>query len=304
VSPYHRRKGNGKISCGKLRGSCGFPIEDKATMFRTEVRKTPARTALAMLELIFHASVRSVRKSHGNAVIGLLMNIVQMVLMIVVFYVMFDLLGMRGNAIRGDYLLYIMSGIFMFMTHTKAVGAVVASDGPTSAMMKHSPMNPIVAIAAAALSTLYLQVLSAAALLFFYHAVMSPITVFDWVGTFGMFLLSWGSGVAIGMVFKAATPWQPELFGILAQVYQRANMIASGKMFVANATPTYILAYFDWNPLFHTIDQARGFIFLNYNPHYSSISYPLKITLVCILIGLMGEFFTRKHASASWNAKR
>ena len=119
-----------------------------------------------------------------------------------------------------------------------------------------------------------------------------------------MFLLSWGSGVAIGMVFKAATPWQPDLFGILAQVYQRANMIASGKMFVANATPTYILSYFDWNPLFHTIDQGRGFIFLNYNPHYSSISYPLKITLVCILIGLMGEFFTRKHASASWNARR
>ena len=118
-------------------------------MFRTEVRKTPARTAVAMLELIFHASVRSVRKSHGNAIIGLLMNLVQMVLMIVVFYVMFDLLGMRGNAIRGDYLLYIMSGIFMFMTHTKAVGAVVSSDGPTSAMMKHSPMNPIIAIAAA-----------------------------------------------------------------------------------------------------------------------------------------------------------
>lgn len=273
-------------------------------MFRTEVRKTPARTAFAMLELIFHASVRSVRKSHGNAIIGLLMNLVQMVLMIVVFYVMFDLLGMRGNAIRGDYLLYIMSGIFMFMTHTKALGAVVSSDGPTSAMMKHSPMNPIIAIAAAALSTLYLQVLSASALLFFYHAVISPITIFDWVGTFGMFLLSWGSGVAIGMVFKAATPWQPDLFGILAQVYQRANMIASGKMFVANATPTYILSFFDWNPLFHTIDQARGFIFLNYNPHYSSISYPLKITLICILIGLMGEFFTRKHASASWNARR
>ena len=30
-----------------------------------------------------------------------------------------------------------------------------------------------------------------------------------------------------------------------------------------------MLTIFDWNPLFHTIDQARGFTFINYNPHYS-----------------------------------
>ncbi len=273
-------------------------------MFRPVVRKTPARSALAMLELIFHATVRSIRRSHGNAVIGLLMNIMQTVIMVVVFYVMFDLLGLRGNAIRGDFLLYVMSGIFMFMTHTKAVGAVVGSDGPTSAMMKHSPMNPIIAIAAAALSSLYTQILSAGVVLFIYHAAFTPITIFDPVGTMGMLFLAWGTGVAIGMVFKAAMPWQPEFIGILSTLYQRANMIASGKMFVANAMPTYILAYFDWNPLFHIIDQSRGFIFLNYNPHYSSISYAVTVMVICIVIGLMGEFYTRKHASSSWGAKR
>jgi hypothetical protein len=26
--------------------------------------------------------------------------------------------------------------------------------------------------------------------------------------------------------------------------------------------------------------------------------------LACIMIGLMGEFYTRKHASMSWGAKR
>ena len=272
-------------------------------MFRTEVRKTPANSALAMLELIFHASVRHVRKSHGNAVIGLLMNIFQTVLLTAVFFFMFDVLGMRGNAIRGDFLLYVMSGIFMFMTHAKAIAAVTSADGPTSAMMKHSPMNPIISIAAAALGTLYTQTLSATLVLYFYHAIWHPITIFDPVGTFGMFLLSWISGVAVGMIFKAATPWQPDVVGIVSQIYQRANMIASGKMFVANAAP-HILHFFDWNPLFHTIDQGRGYIFLNYNPHYSNISYPITVTAICLVIGLMGEFYTRKHASASWGAKR
>lgn len=255
-----------------------------------------------MLELIFHASVRNVRKTHGNAVVGLLLNILQTVILIVIMYVIFDVLGLMGSKIRGDFVLYIMSGIFMFMTHTKAMGAVTSSEGPTSAIMKHSPMNTIVAIASAALGALYLQVLSASVVLFFYHAAFTPITIFDPVGTFAMFILSWASGVAIGTIFLAAKPWNPAVVGILAMVYQRANMIASGKFLVANATPTSILALFDWNPLFHTIDQGRGFIFLNYHPHYSNIEYPVIVTAVCLMIGLMGEYYTRKNASISWGA--
>jgi ABC-type polysaccharide/polyol phosphate export permease len=42
-------------------------------------------------------------------------------------------------------------------------------------------------------------------------------------------------------------------------VYQRANMIASGKMFIVNTRPPFMLTMFDWNPLFHCIDKARGF---------------------------------------------
>jgi ABC-type polysaccharide/polyol phosphate export permease len=38
-------------------------------------------------------------------------------------------------------------------------------------------------------------------------------------------------------------------------------------------------ALFIWNPLFHIIDQARGFVFINYNPHYTSISYPIYVSL-------------------------
>ncbi len=119
-----------------------------------------------------------------------------------------------------------------------------------------------------------------------------------------MLLLSWFSGAAIGMIFMAARPWQPEIVGILSMIFQRANMIASGKMFVANAAPTNIRNMFDWNPLFHTIDQARGFVFLNYTPRYTDYHYAIKYALICILIGLMAEFFTRQHASASWGKRR
>jgi len=66
---------------------------------------------------------------------SLVTNLMQMAIMVLAFYVMFSLLGLRGAALRGDFLVYIMTGIFLYMTHVKAVGAVSGSAGPSSPMM-------------------------------------------------------------------------------------------------------------------------------------------------------------------------
>lgn len=255
------------------------------------------------LELIYHAGVRKMRKTHHNAVLGLVMAIVQALLMLLVMYFMMSLFGMRRVAVRGDFMLYVMSGVFMFMTHIKAIGAVAQAEGPTSPMMMHAPMNPIISIMGAALGSLYQQTLAAAVILFVYHAAWNPITIDDPVGMLGMYLLSWFAGIGIGMVFLSAMPWQPETVGILKTLYQRANVIASGKMVLANNLSSSRRDWFDWNPLFHTIDQGRGFIFLNYTPRYTSYEYAIYFALVCMMIGLMAEYFTRQHASVSWNKR-
>ncbi|NCU19841.1 ABC transporter permease [Candidatus Falkowbacteria bacterium] len=256
------------------------------------------------LELLFHSTVRSVRKGHGNAVIGLVMNILQTLVMVGVFYFMMTMIGLRQIAIRGDFLLYIMSGVLLFMTHVKAVSAVMGAEGPTSAMMKHAPMNTMVAVASSAFAALYQQILSMAVVLYIYHAAFTPIEIEDPAGAVGMVLLSWFTGVSIGMVFLALQPWIPDVVNLASLLYRRASMFASGKMFLANTLGAKMLALFDWHPLFHTIDQARGFTFINYNPHFSSISYPVYVGLTFLMLGLMGEFYTRRNASLSWGARR
>lgn len=273
-------------------------------MFQAPVKRTRARTAFGLLEVMYHSIVRDVRKSHRNAVIGLLLNMLQAVIFVITFYAMFAILGIRGAALRGDFLLYIMSGIFLFLTHTKTMAAVVGAEGPSSPMMQHAPMNTAISITAAAVSSLYLQVLSLVVILFIYHVGFKPVHIEDPIGAFGMLLLAWFSGVGVGMVFLALKPWLPDLVGLMTSLYSRANMIASGKMFVANSLPSSMLVMFDWNPLFHSIDQTRGFVFLHYNPHNSSAMYPLYVGIGLIMIGLMGEFYTRQKVSASWGATR
>ncbi|SMX46864.1 ABC transporter permease [Actibacterium lipolyticum] len=271
-----------------------------------EARKSQSNWAsgFSLASVIYHATVRDVRKSHRNPLIGLLTNIFQTLLFVAFFYLMFSILGMKGAAIRGDFLLYIMSGVFLYLTHNKAMSAVLGSEGPTSAMMQHAPMNTVVAITSSALSSLYIQVLSVSVVLFVYHAAVTPIVIINPMGALGMLLLAWFSGCAVGIVLLAIKPWFPGFVGIVSNIYSRANMIASGKMFVANTLPSSMLALFDWNPLFHTIDQNRGFIFMNYNPHFSSVSYPLYLSIVLLMLGMMGEYFTRHRASLSWSAGR
>ena len=273
-------------------------------MFRHKpVARSRLSLAFETLELIYHVAVRNLRKSHNNAVLGLVMSIIQSLIMLLIMFFMMQLFGMRRVAVRGDFMLYVMSGVFMFMTHIKAIGAVAGAENAASSMMMHAPMNPIISICGAALATLYQQALAASVILFFYHSVFNPITIEDPVGMMAMFLLSWFTGCGIGMILMAFTPWQPELAGILTRLFMRLNMVASGKMLLANNTSPKLRNLFDWNPLFHTIDQGRGFIFLNYAPRYTSWEYALKVALVCVMIGLMAEFFTRQHISASWKKR-
>ena len=271
-------------------------------MFQPALPKSHVGSLFNTLELIFHVAVRDIRQTNGNAVVGLIVSIIQSLVMVMVFWFMFTVLKMRGSAVRGDFMIYSMSGIFMYMTHIRTIKAVAKAEGPTSAMMKHAPMNTIVAIAGASLAALYNQILAIVVILYVYNAWFNPVEIEYPVMTGAMLLLSWASGIGVGMIFKAATPWAPDLFGVLTTVYTRANMIASGKMFLANALPTSKLFWFQWNPLFHIIDQTRGFVFLNYNPHYSSVIYPIEVTFVLVILGLMGDTFTRQYASASWSA--
>ena len=66
-------------------------------MFRAPVRKTPMAGFPAMLVLVFHAAVRNIRKTNHNAILGLVVNISQSVVLVLVMYTMFTVLKMRGS---------------------------------------------------------------------------------------------------------------------------------------------------------------------------------------------------------------
>lgn len=273
-------------------------------MFTQHRSKNMFEAAFTTAALIYHLTVNNLRKGQRNAVVGLIMTVAQAITMIAGFYLMFYIMGVKTSPIRGDFIVYIMTGIFMFMTHTQAIGAVAMAGSATNQMMKHAPLNTAVMISAAMLATLYRQTFSALVVLTAYNYMIKPINIDEPLKCYGMLLMAWFSGGCIGLIFLAFRPWWPQGAQVLTQFYQRMNMIFSGKMFVANTMPTFLLHAFAWNPLFHIIDQTRGFAFINYSPRNTSLSYPVYCIIGLLMIGLMAEYVSRKSVSISTLAGR
>ena len=273
-------------------------------MFYFRRNRTLLGGAFTTAELVYHAVVHGIRSKHANAVIAIVSNIVQILALVAVFYVIMTLMGSRVAKIRGDLVLYLLTGVFLFMTHVKAVSEVSSVNTGNNPMMLHSPMNMMVALLAAAFSALYTQIFSILVILFTYSVAYAPPEVQNPGGAFYMLVLAWFTGCAVGVIFMAMTPWFPATSSLLNTVYRRLNMIFSGKMVVGNALGGFMLTIFDWNPLFHIIDQCRGFVFRNYYPRNSSWEYAFWVGMALLMIGLLGIFYTRQYVSASWGARR
>lgn len=269
----------------------------------TRKNRSLLMAAFTFVELVYHSIVRNIRLQSGNASLGLLSALLQSLVMLLVFFVIYTAMGMRSVAIRGDFVVFLLTGIFLFLTHNKAIKSVMGAASPTSPMMQHAPMNTLISMAGTALSDLYMQILSFAIIIFAVHVLRGELHFYNPAGLLLPFFMAWASGIAIGLIFFVLKPFAPKFVPMISMLYRRANMITSGKMLPANYMTASMVVWFDWNPLFHCIDQARGAAFVNYFPKRSNMEYPIYFTITLLVIGLMVEFWLRRNMSQSWGKR-
>ncbi len=273
-------------------------------MQRTRRNTSTVAALFTFLELVFHTVVRNIRNQSGNAALGIVVVIGRILIMVAIFFVMFELLGLRSLAVRGDFLIYLISGIFLFLLHNATMSAVMSAGNPVIPMMLHAPMTTMLNVVAAALAQLYLHTVAVVLIFIFIYMYRGGLDIHDPSGLIAPFLLAWGVGIGIGLNLMALRPFFPQLMNIFSLILRRSNMITSGKMFLANSIPGSLLIYFSWNPLFHCIDQARGAAFVNYFPRNTSLDYPIKFLVISLVMGMMAEFWLRKNLSQSTSARK
>lgn len=76
--------------------------------------------AFNTLQLMYFQTIYVLRSEHRSPVIGLLLTIIQSSLMVAVFFALYYVIGVRTSPIRGDFMVFIMTGIFVFTANWPA----------------------------------------------------------------------------------------------------------------------------------------------------------------------------------------
>lgn len=246
------------------------------------------------VELLYTAVILNIRRNSLGS-LGLLSSFMMPIGMLLLFLLMYSFLG-RPMAIRGDFVTFLLTGIYLFLLCIRTKGACnIAGAG---SLAYHQPIQPILMCWAGGLSMLYIMTASMILIFignFLYHGV------FELQNPYGMiapFLVTWLFGVASGMVITGVCFYTggKQFANIM---FQRAMFITSGKFFVASSIPASLRPFFDWNPIFHTIDQMRGATFVNYNADTTTMTYPIIVVAVMLLFGHMMERRIRRDFSLS-----
>lgn len=251
------------------------------------------------IETLHHLTIREIQKQHQHAVRGIAMNIVQICVLVGGFYAMNVLMHQGSAPLRGNLLLYILTGVFLFQLHIQTAMSGLRAEPPSSPIMAHGGMTALSGILGAGIAALYVQAVSVAALGGAYIALVEPVHIEDPLRLGAIFLLGWASGLCVGMLFFALKVHSPNFASLVSQAYSRVNLLASGQMFVATTLPAYLLHWFTWNPLFHIIDQARDAAFLNYRSWFTNLEFPAISCVAMLAVGILAERWARRISSLS-----
>ena len=244
----------------------------------------------SFLDLIYITTVRQYRSTTGGAIMSFFTALVQPLTIFVMFAVIYAVFG-RTALIRGDFLLFMMTGIFAYLMHIRAVKSVGA--GEMGGMIFYARASKLLSILSGAISELYSNILAMAVIFSIAYLWRGYLEIYDFSRFIGPMFMAWASGLAVGLFFVSITPFAPSLSPMLFLIYKRIQMFTSGKAFVANLLPHSLLPFFTWNPLFHAIDQARGAAFINYVPRYTNMTYPTYFTIAVFVLALIVLYAVR-----------
>lgn len=246
--------------------------------------------------LVYSLVVRDLRTEHKNAALGILISISQPLLMGLLFYGFMQIMGGARGQVRGDSLTFIITGFIIFFAHIRTVSAVAIS--LRQDMLNHQRLTPFLMICVKAIGQLYKNTFALIIMLALNYLLRDVYEMFDPLLFMSAMFWCWLSGVAVGSIFLAINRYFS--WGVMLNTtYIRIMFFTSGKFFVANNLPSTVRPFFDWNPLFHLLDQGRGAVFMNYSARTTSMDYAIMVTLGLLVIGFLTESYVRRHYNAS-----
>ena len=263
---------------------------------RDAVRQGFLTQTYAFLALVYALVVRDLRSEHKNAALGILLSVAQPLVMGLVFYGFMEVVSGGRGQVRADRLTFVIIGFTLFFVHIRAASSVAGA--LRADMMNHQRLSPFLLICVRAVGSLYKNMLALLIMIALNYLLRGVYEMQDALLFVSVVFWCWLGGAAAGAVFLALNRYL-SWGSVLQTTYIRIMFFTSGKFFVANKIGGELRPFFDWNPLFHLLDQGRSATFLNYTARTTSMDYAIGVSLAVLVVGFLVEHYVRSNYNAS-----
>jgi lipopolysaccharide transport system permease protein len=249
------------------------------------------------LEFVWHRSVAEIRADMSRAVLGIFWWIVEPMLYLAVFYVIFGLVFQQ----RGDnYVSFLLTGLITWKWFASTINS------STTAITRNMPLIyqvylpkvvfPLVAILTSSFKFLIVFVM----LMFFLLITGAPFTTAWLVDLPLLLILQVLFMLGVGMTLAAIDPFLPDI-KFLVDNGLLMLFFLSGIFFRFDSVPESIRPYFDLNPMGVLIHNYREILINGGHVDWSSLWAIAITTLITFLLGLfLLAKFNRKYAKRAF----
>ena len=243
-----------------------------------------ARELLKALELqarvIAAIVLRETKSRYGEHRLGFLWVFIEPVLFVLGFAVLHTLLGAKEHQGMSAGL-FMLTGLLPYMLFRDVMSQVSASITGNRALLAFPQVTTFDLIVARALLELGTVIAVFAILVTALVFAGQDVRIERPLALFGSYCLAFCTGLGLGAVLAAVSPFFPSVKQIAAQLFGRPLFFTSGVFFTAGQLPEGVRNVLLYNPLLHVIEWSRSAFFPSFESYFIDYGY---MTLFCFIV--------------------
>jgi lipopolysaccharide transport system permease protein len=245
-----------------------------------------------LLELVLYKAYVDLRAESSRGYLGILWWIIEPVMYMAAFYVVFTAIRMRGDV---DFVVFLLTGlvVWKWFASTLMLGANSISVNTGLMMQVYLPkyIFPLVAIAINLFKFLIVFLLLLAFLLAYgIHIEIS------WIALPLLILVQLLLITGVSMLFAAILPFVLDLKPLLENMILMLFFL-SGVIFDIHHAPESIQAYLYLNPMVTIIESYRNILLYGIMPDWEMLAIISLLSLTAIIIAFgMLKYFDKTYA--------
>ena len=256
------------------------------------------RRGLAVQSTIVWALIlRETRTRFGMHKLGYVWALLEPTLMILTFYVLFQIFG-RIAPYDMDFFGFLTTGMIPYLLFMSCLTSVAESINGNKALLYYPHVQPLDLMIGRTLLETATYILVFLVLMFGYALVVQDVAIHDPLLVAEGMLLAALLGASCGMVWCSLGQMN-YLADRIRGPLLRPMFWISGLFFALNELPTEYRNVVAKNPLIHPVEMIRDGWYSTYTAHYADPAYTLAFCLVFLFLGLALERVIRRRIELS-----